>query len=555
MIMGKHPRRISALCATFLALSVACTSPGGARLQLTDPGVPPSEPRGELRVALGLELDTLDPNLGTGAIANTVKSELFARLLELDNQANLVADLAREVPTRLNGGRSEDGLTYTFQIREGAVWSDGIPLVAEDFVYSFKRQLDPRVRAPRADQIYFIKGAEAYASAFGADESELARLSEAAGVRATGASTLVLELARPSGGQLQGLPRAVRRDLVEAYGDRWFEPEHFVGNGPFLLSEWVRGDHLTLIPNPLYHGDKPRVTKLTFVTRGPDAAWAAYRSGQLDLVAVPPGSRATVLSDPALGSQVIRRPGWTIVATLFNLTRPPFDNVKVRHALARAVDRVELIRTLEGLGVPATSWIAPGMLGYNPELGRAVQGFDPVAARRLLAEAGFPDGRGFPRLSIPGAQIRAATTEFVAGQLRANLGIEADPEILDNPTHIRRSQSRDFEMIVSSASTGDPDPDRFLQGFRSGDSGNNSGYSSPAYDAAFAAAVVEIDPVRRLARFQDAHTVLVEDSPAIFLYHTESLWLRQPHVRGLTLGSGTAYPGGGAMSKVWLDRS
>lgn len=566
--MSAHPSRrmLAGFFGGLLALTLACGSPGAARLNLGGGSSPPTEPRGELRIGLGGEPDTLDPNFSGDARGATVIAELFEPLIKgREGPTSWVPAAAREVPTRLNGGVSEDGLTYTFSIRDGAVWSDGRPLVAEDFVYSIKRQLDPRnpqARSLRALGAFDIKGSEAYATAFESDDATLALLREAVGARATGPSTLVLQLTRPSSLRPALLPWPVRRDVVEANAGRWAEPEHFVGNGPFLLTEWVRGDHITLVPNPLYQGDKPRVAKLTFLTRGSGADWRAFQSGQLDLVAVPAGSRAAALSDPTLASQLMRYPAQSTAMVLFNVTRSPFEDVRVRQALARAVDRVELVKeALEGVGVPATSIIPPGVAGHNPELGKSVQGFDPVAARRLLAEAGFPDGRGFPILSLPFSadnDTLVARASFVARAWAANLGVPVTPEPLSRAAWAARLETGDFSVTFRGY-TPPPDPEAYLRIFQSINAinpGNSGGYRNPAYDRAFDLFVREMDPARRLDRLHEAERLMVEDSPRIFLYYEENLWLRQPYVRdlGVTPGGGEAMPGRGELSKVWIEK-
>lgn len=558
------------LCAALLALSLACGSPGAARLSLGGQSSPPQAPRGELRVSLRGEPVSIDPSLFSSTIGYDVVAELFSPLVRFDSLGNVVPDVAKEVPTLGNGGVSSDGKTVTFYLREDAVWSDGRPLTADDFVYSVRRSLDPRLGGRRMGFLFAVQGAEAYATALAraeqprqVDSATLDGLAEAVGIRALNSSTLVVELSHPP--QLLlfpfSFPRPVRRDVVELYGNRWTEAGHLIGNGPFVLSEWVHNRYLTLVPNPRYHGAKPRVAKLTFLIMEPELAWREYQAGKLELAEVPSGSRAPVLANPTLASELIRANKFSTDTLWFNPTRPHFDNLKVRQALARAIDRGELVKALEGMGMPATSWLPPGVPGHDPGLGKPGQAFDPAAARRLFAEAGYAGGRGFPKISLSyveeprGGQGRVLA-EFVGTQLKANLGIDLTPEPEDSATLERRTRSGDFDLAAGSFTfPGDPSRMELFASLNSQNGNRYYQYRSPRFDRAVASALDEIDPARQLVRWQEAHRIFVDDNPGIFLIHNEELWLRQPYLQGLVSAIHGNIPGSGFLSQAWIDKS
>jgi len=317
------------------------------------------------------EPDNLDPNRSSLAPEGAVISRVFEPLLTFDKDLKPVPAAASSFDV------SADGKTYTFHLRQGAKYSDGVPVKAQDFEYSFKRILDPSIAAEYAS--FFadagIVGAADYNSGKGS--------ADAVGVKATDDNTLQIQLEAPIG-YLPDLVALwvvppIRQDIIQKAGDGWAQdPSTYIGNGPFKMTEWVHQDHITLVPNENYTGTQPKLQKATFlmVTDG-EADYAAYRNNERDWTLVPDADVQAVKNDSTLSQQSVEYTELTTWWLTYNLANKPLDNVNVRKALSMAIDRDALIRDVAGgVGKPATSPIPPGMPGYQPDLGKDI-GFNP----------------------------------------------------------------------------------------------------------------------------------------------------------------------------------
>lgn len=575
---GSWKMALGPLFVSVALLVSACGDQSGTNPPTTNtpaPGATPSSSGpvttgGELRVSLGGEPPTIDPNASSFADSITVVHQLFAGMFKFDPQGQLLADLAKDIPTTSNGGISSDGKTYTFKLKDGLKWSDGKAVTAEDFAYSIKRMLDPKLGAAYASFYYDIKGAEEYNTALGtkaapkqADDATLTKLAGGLGVRAQDASTLVIELAqpRPTFLQLMGLwpSYPLRKDVVEK-GDKWTEAGTLIGNGPYVLNEWVHQDHMTLTPNPNYHGDKSKLAKITLLMVGDaNANFAAYQSGERDMVNVPAGAIRQTLANPNFKDEILRYPDLTTYGLQFNVKKAPFDNVKVRQALAKAVNRDAFVdKIFNGVGKPAVSWIPPGMPGYDPEPGKAAQGYDVAAAKQLLAEAGFADGKGLPQISFQYANVGSNPTiaEFFQGQMKDNLGIDVKLEPMESATFSKAVNNFEFQVAFLGWGADYPDPDNWLPDiFGSKGSNNHTQYSNPKFDELSDKAMNELDANKRLDLWKQAQKVMVEDAPVIFLNHRERFWLKKPYVKDImTTGNDSSIPGHNFFTKVWVDK-
>ena len=394
----------------------------------------------ELRANLGAKPNTLDPQLATALHELSVIREVFQGLLGFNSDLSLKPVVATEVPAVDNGGISADSLTYTFKLRDDVTWSDGEQVTAGDFAYAIKRLLDPDVAAPQSFHYAVIKGGQEYLMAVGADAQTKQALRDAVAVEALDEYSLRITLAIPNPTFLHKMALVtvypVRQDIVEQSGAQWTEAGNYLGNGPYVMSEWVHQDHITLEANPNYWGPKPKLDRITYrMMADPNAELAAYRNDELDLSRVPPGTERAILADPVLSQEVVRVSSLFTMGLFFNTAAAPFDNAIVRQAFATAIDRDTWIDQIaNGVGKPATSWLPPGMPGYDPQLGNEYA-FNSERAGQLLARAGFPGGQGFPTVSFtfvnqPGERIIA---EFIQAQMRDNLGVELNLDPLDPP--------------------------------------------------------------------------------------------------------------------------
>jgi DNA-binding SARP family transcriptional activator len=330
----------------------------------------------------------LDPALDVDVYAEVIIDQIFSGLLELSPELDAVPSIAHRWHV------SEGGRTYVFYLRDDACWSDGHPVTAGDFEYAWKRILDPAIGSPSADLLYDIKGARSF-------NQGQSRDAHSVGINAEDELTLVVELEHPSSYfphiLTSSQTRPVPRHVVEEYGDNWTRPEHIVTNGPFRLQDWVAGEYISLVRNQQYHGrftGNLEEIRVRFI-QDPDAEVVLYEENELDmlrLVRLPAEQTSRVRQSYA--SDYVSIPRLFTNFALFDVTRAPFDDPRVRLAFVHALNRETMAGVaMRGYAFPATGGLVPpGMPGHRPDIGLA---YDLTLARDLLAEAGFPDGRGF----------------------------------------------------------------------------------------------------------------------------------------------------------------
>ena len=530
----------AAALATLLAVLIsACGDDDGAAPTTSPPNVAQ-----ELRANLGAKPNTLDPQLATALHELSVIREVFQGLLGFNSDLSLKPVVATEVPAVDNGGISADSLTYTFKLRDDVTWSHGEQVTAGDFAYAIKRLLDPDVAAPQSFHYAVIKGGQEYLMAVGADAQTKQALRDAVAVEALDEHSLRITLAIPNPTFLHKMALVtvypVRQDIVEQSGAQWTEAGNYLGNGPYVMSEWVHQDHITLEANPNYWGPKPKLDRITYrMMADPNAELAAYRNDELDLSRVPPGTERAILADPVLSQEVVRVSSLFTMGLFFNTAAAPFDNAIVRQAFATAIDRDTWIDQIaNGVGKPATSWLPPGMPGYDPQLGNEYA-FNSERAGQLLARAGFPGGQGFPTVSFtfvnqPGERIIA---EFIQAQMRDNLGVELNLDPLDPPAFFQQVMgARQFQLTSLGWGAAYPDPESFLAPlFMSGSPNNIGQYSNPEFDQTAGMASMEPDQQNRLGTWTRAHEILTNDAPIAPFFYQERFFLKKPKVQGLTL--------------------
>ena len=499
------------------------------------------------RARIAGDPETLDPQKGGFATDISIMRQLSRGLVYFDENLNVVAAAAEEVPTVDNGGISGDGLTYNFKLRDGLEWSDGSPLTAYDWEYSLKRFFDPALGGNQYYQsfYYVIAGAQEYNTALGTPdqpltptEGELASLRDGVGVDTVDDHTLQIRLNAPSNTFLYlmslwpGYP--VKHEVVDSKGDAWTEAGSLVSDGPFMLTEWTHDQRLVLERNPYYWGPKPGLERLELLVI-PDetAAFQAYQNGEIDFTAAPPAELQTLKSNPEFHAEA----QLSTFALVFNTVQKPFDDSAVRKAFSRAIDRQAYVDTVvQGLGMPTTGWIPPGMPGFDPAAGEAIS-FDPEAARSLLADAGYPQGKGLPdiMLTTVSEDIGRLSAEFVQGQLKQNLGVDVQIETLDPPSFQMSFGSGQFQMTFLGWNGDYPHPENWIRDlFHTGASGNLVGYSNPTVDRLIEQAAAEKDPAASIDLYKEAqHLILDQDAVLAPIFHSISAFLVKPYVRGL----------------------
>jgi oligopeptide transport system substrate-binding protein len=452
---------------------------------------------------------TLDPNLMTDVPSTNVYLALFEGLVQYDPKTNLGIPGIAESWTV-----SPDGLTLTFKLRKAA-WSDGTPVTAHDFVYSMHRILDPETAAEYAYMpAMIIKGAEAFNAGEGTAED--------VGIKAVDDYTLEYTLTGPAPYAVDMFAHnafgPVPRWAIEKHGNEWTKPENIVTNGPYLLKEWKPQEYVLVEKNPGYwDAKKVKIETIKILAGDNDTTnYNMFKNGETDW------NYGIALSQI---DEIKLRPDYhssAQVGTYFyslNVTRKPVDDVRVRKALAAAIDKTTLVEKVTKGGQLATdSWV-PAMEGYNPQKGA---GYDVALARKLLAEAGYPGGKGFPVLTIVynTNEGHKAIGEYIQQQWKDNLGINVTLRNMEFKTLIAlRSEEHDF-TIARHGWVGDYlDPNTMLDLFITGGGNNDGLYSDAEFDRLIKEASVS-SGADRMRLLEKAEEILVtRDQALIPIYH------------------------------------
>lgn len=546
---------LAAILAVALIILPACTK--GA----SSSSLPPLSQI--LRVNISGEPAQIDPSRASWAVERTVIMQVFQGLLAFNQDLTLKADVAREIPGTGNGGISSDGKTYTFKLRPEVAWSDGKKVTAKDFEYSIKRMLDPELAAKYASFYHNIVGAEAYNGAVKEDAAKRTELKNAVGVKALDDTTLQVSLVEPQPVFLQLMALwpvyPVREDIITANGDKWTEAGTYIGNGPFIMTEWVHQDHITLKPNPNYWGAKPKLTEIQLkMITDANASIAAFKNNELDILTVPAGQERAIMGDATLNQQTIRYNDLSTAGYWFNTKMPPFDSKLVRQAIATAIDRDAFINQVRnGVGKTALSWIPPGMPGHDPALGSQYK-FDADRARQLLAQAGYSDPGKLPEIKFHYADSanNKLIAQFLQGQMKDNLGINIILEPMEPKSFAQLMNANTFMWAFLGWGSDYPDPSNWLpELFGTGAGNNKTQYSNSQFDALAKQAMSELDTAKRLKAWGDAQKLVIDDAPLVPVFHRERFVLVSPDVKGMkTTSMDGQVPGDMFFTTVYLGK-
>jgi oligopeptide transport system substrate-binding protein len=468
---------------------------------------------------------TLDSTRSVDAPSHLFISQLFSGLIEERPDTGLVPDIASSWEV------SDGGRKYVFHLRPDARWSDGEAVTSQDFAYAWKRCLEPGGGSPLASLLYDIKGARSHHQGGLSKEGEL-------GIRTPDPHTLLVELDSPANYFLNILSNPISfpvpRKAIEAHAEAWTEPEHIVTNGPFRLGAWVKGSSMALVRWDGFHGAFPGNAERLEVKLYPGDAsdlLSQYEEDRLDILALtdtPIGQHESARQ--RLAGEYVSIPTLSTWFVQFDFRRPPFDDRRVRRALAQAADREHIADVaLRGLQFPATgSLVPPGMPGHFREV---VLPHDPVAARRLLAEAGFPDGKGFPpmRLRAPANFMASNMAESLARQWEETLGIPIGVEAMDWQEYMASLENDPPHVSLGGWWADYPDPYNFL--YMEGISwwlGNP--WREPRYDRLVQDARVTADRERRIEYYRQAERILAEEVPLFPLVYGRIHLLLKPWI-------------------------
>ena len=480
------------------------------------------------RVNLGTEPPSLDWSLATDHVSFNVIANLMVGLSEFNEDLKPAPVIAKSWDI-LDGGKK-----IVFRLRDDVSWSDGKKVRAQDFEYSWKRLLDPKTASEYAYILFDIVNAQEFHEGKITDAG-------AVGVRAADDATLIVELRHAASYFLSITTFEVtfpqRQDIVEQFQARWTHPDHIVTNGPFLLSSWQHENQIELRANANFFRGKPAMEKITmFMVNEKSTALAMFEQGRLDFI--------DNHSIPTLEKKRLsRNRGFKRVPQLrgyyygFITDRKPFDDPRVRRAFAMAIDREVFPKILHGGEMPASSWVPPGMLAHNPRIGVP---FNPPEARRLLREAGYPSGKGFPRvvLGYNTEEDHKLVAEAVQGMWQRNLGVIVALENQEWKVYLKKLQNDPPNLFRLGWGADYPDPDNFMKLFTA-DSGNNqTRWKNPRYDELLERAARELDAKKRRALYDAAQKILCEtDLPIVPLFWTAESTLLKPGYAGLELNA------------------
>jgi oligopeptide transport system substrate-binding protein len=477
------------------------------------------------------EPQELDPHIVQGVGEHNIISALLENLVSEDP-----IDLHPVPAIAESWDISPDGTVYTFHLRPGVRWSNGEPMTALDFIRSYQRAITPKLGNEYAYMFYVMKGAEDFHHGKTKDFSTV-------GAKALDERTLQITLNGPVPYFLSLLnhyswwplhiPTVMKHGSLDVRNNRWTRPKNWVGNGAFVLARWDVGREIVVKKNPLYwDADKVKLREIHFLPiESLDTEERAYRAGQLHLTYEVPLSKIPIYRkehpdliriDPYLGCYFYR----------VNLKVPHLQDKRVRHALSMSIDRRSIVENItRGGQIPAYNLTPPNTAGYTA---RAVTKYDPEAARKLLAEAGHPGGRGLAPVEIHynTSEAHRSIAEAIQQMWKKELGIDA--RLLNEEWKVYMdSQTRMNYQVSRSGWIGDyPDPSTFHETFLS-DSGNNrTGFSNAEYDRMVKEAARLGDQAKRYELFQKAEAILMDEMPILPIYFYTRVFLIHPSVRG-----------------------
>lgn len=486
---------------------------------------------------------TLDPARPNDIYGRTIANQLFDGLVQFDGALAIRPAIAETWTA------SRDGLVWTFNLKKGVKFHNGREVIADDFVYSFTRIIEPATKSAGAALFMKIKGAREYAER---------RATRVEGLVALDPHTLQITLAEsqtPFVSSLAvGFAKVVPREVVESLGEQFGNQP--VGTGPFKLVEWVRNKQITLVANPDYFEGRPsldRVEYRIFTGEALEEMYAEFERGNLEDSGIPARERPRLLNGRIY--QFVRRPILGISFLGINTAKKPLDDSRVRQAINYAIDRRSIMRNIyQDQYLPGVGILPPGTYGYDPKL--VSYAYDPKKAIDLLATAGYPGGKGLPVLQIWSARKNdeaMAEHEAIVKSLAA-VGIRAAVHYNTNwPEYKAQVYEGKLPIFRYSWYADTPDPETFLgQMFDSRSSDNITGFRNRTVDTLLQQARFERDAQKKLQFYQEVERQIVSSAPLIVLSYYTYERIFQPYVKGIQVSAlGDPYI---PMKKIWIDQ-
>lgn len=485
-----------------------------------------------LYIANGSEPESLDPHLSTGSPENNIQLQMFEGLTMKDHKT------LKPIPgVAKSWDISEDRTLYTFHLRDNARWSNGDPVTAHDFIDAWERILTPRVSADYAYMVFVIKNAEAFYNGEITDFSEV-------GVKAVDDYTLTVQLSDPTPYFLQVLDHhsfyPINKKVIEQHGgfydplNPWTRPENIVSNGAFKMDVWDVNRAIELTKNEFYW-DKDRIHMNRLVFYPIDDKLAeerAFRSGQVHLTLTPQMATEKIAVYRENNPEALRiQPAYASYYYLFNTTKKPFDDARVRKALALAVDRQTMVdKVTKGGEEPAYSVIPMDPEGYTPE---TLYAYDVEKAKALLAEAGYPNGEGFPTVEIlyNNDEVHKKVALTLQQMWKNKLNIDIQLFNQEWKVYLSSRKNKTYDIARAGWIADYLDPSNFLEILFSFSENNHTGWESEDFDQVLRDTQAAKTEEERFALFERANEILAEEMPILPIFYYSDVNLVNPSVQ------------------------
>jgi oligopeptide transport system substrate-binding protein len=511
------------LLAGLLAVSgIACTKNGQSVEVDLGGGQKLSLP---IEETLRINITSEPPSLDWHKAADTTSSWILENTMEGLTQFDLDDKELGLKPALATKWETKDSKHWTFTLREGVVWSDGVPFTSQHVVDGFRRLLDRATAAQYAYFLFPLKNGEAF------NKGQVPF--DQVGVKATGPLTVEVELAKPMAFFPIMLTHSstypVRMDIVTKFGDRWTEAANVVTLGPYKMKTWQHDKMIVLERNDKYYETaKPAIKYIAaWMIQEQGTAINLFDSGKLDSVHKLPSVELRKLRD----RKEFRQAGSLLMYYYgMNVKKKPLDNPLVRKALAMAIDRKEIVNMLAGGQMPLTSWVPPGMFGHEPSRGIP---FNPEKAKETLKAAGYPDPSKLPKIELRfnTNEDHSRVAENVQAQLKRNLGINVELKNEEWKVFINTLQTDPPQIFRMGWMADYPDPDNFLNLMLTNSDNNHTKWGNKRFDEIIVEAASETDKEKRRKLYDEAQKILVEDdAPVIPLYSGVNLMLISPRV-------------------------
>ncbi|WP_186644874.1 peptide ABC transporter substrate-binding protein [Fluviispira vulneris] len=474
------------------------------------------------------EITSLDPNKSSDNLANNILFDLYEPLIVNNSEGKYVPGAATSWDV------SKDGLTYTFHLRKNALWSDGKPVEAEDFAYSFRRLVDPKTAATYAFMLNMVKNANKIL------EGKLKP--ESLGVKALDKHTFQVTLDTPTPYflGLVAIPQLVplRKDLIEKHGDQWVQAQYLVTNGAYVLKEWKVGDKISIVRNKKYWDDKNTVIENVnfLVVTDKTASLRLYQAGQIDWTyGLPPGQSAKLKKE--YPNEIHASPSLSTHYFMFNTKVPALSDVRVRKALSMTVDRNALAKHIMDKGEKAHYDLPPlGIANYSPyepEWAKWSSEKRITEAKKLYAEAGFSEKNPLKikySLDVNDTSKKYATA--IASMWEKSLGAKVELISSEWKVHLTNLHEKKYEVTLSLWGADFNDPYNFAVLIEGKNPQNQTNYASKRFDDLLAATNLELNLDKRKILMKEALKMALEDYPVAPIASGTSMRLIKPYVKG-----------------------